>query len=171
MKLIYTNRGILTEERLREMIECGEQMEECGEVGSLDDMEPIRMRQGYHEMPLEPEMGAPAKVIVVRRLEEAGAEGSPAHSGNQGVAEVGPQGTAGSAASGNPGGANVVAEAFNRRAEALLEAWMEEEVEEELHGRQHELDLDDDGEIEASDLAMLRRGLRDKHVGKDRKRG
>jgi hypothetical protein len=66
----------------------------------------------------------------------------------------------------SPSGAAVVAERFHRRAEALLEAWLEEE----LHGDQDKLDLDDDGEIEASDLAMLRHGLTDKQVGEDRKR-
>ena len=48
--------------------------------------------------------------------------------------------------------------------------WMEVDMDEELHGDQDKLDLDDDGEIEASDLAMLRRGLTDKQVGEDRKR-
>ena len=165
MKLIYTNRGILTEERLREMKECGETMEECGEAGALDDMHPMRMAAGYHEMPLGSEMDRPSKIVVIRKLDEAGDEGTPSHSGNQGALEVGPQGTAGSAASGNPGGANVpdpmekrgeprvvispsndLKEAFNRRAEALLEAWMEESifedsVYEELHGDQDELDV------------------------------
>ena len=46
---------------------------------------------------------------------------------------------------------------------------VEEDIDEKLHGHQDKLDLDDDGKIEASDLKMLRRGLKDKHVGKDRK--
>lgn len=179
MKLIYTNYGILTEERVRELKECGYEMEECGCAGEMDDESPIRMGAGYHEMDEE----EPVKVVVIGPgqedvLEEGGMdgpEGSPGYSLNAGVANVGPQGTAGSAASANPGGANVPEptkrESFNRRAEALLEAWMKEEVEEKLHGDQDKLDLDDDGKIEASDLAMLRRGLRDKHVGIDRKRG
>jgi hypothetical protein len=173
MKLIYTNLGILTEERVRELKECGYDMKECGIAGGYDDEMPLRMGAGYHEMP-EHEM--PAKIIVVRGgleedvLEEGGmdgTEGSPGYSDNQGALGVGPQGTDGSAASGNPGGANTVRENFNRRAAALLEAWLEEE----LHGEQDKLDLDDDGEIEASDLMLLRRGLTDKQVGKDRKRG
>jgi hypothetical protein len=57
-------------------------------------------------------------------------------------------------------------ENYNRHVERILEAWMEEE----LHGDQDKLDLDDDGEIEASDLMLIRRGLKDKQVGKDRKR-
>ncbi len=172
MKLIYTNLGILTEERVRELKESGYDVQECGMAGGYDDEMPLRMGAGYHEMP-ENEM--PAKIIVVRGgLEEdvleEGDTSSPADGGSvtgTQAANVGPQGTAGSAASGNPGGANTTGESFNRRASALLEAWMEEE----LHGNQDKLDLDDDGEIEASDLMLLRRGLTDKQVGKDRKRG
>lgn len=171
MKLIYTNHGILTEERVRELRECGYEMEECGYAGAMDGESAIRMGGGYHDMdPEEPV----AKVVILgpgqEDVLEEGDTSSPADGGSvtgTQVGNVGPQGVAGSAASGNPGGANTVHESFNRRAERLLEAWMEEE----LHGDQDKLDLDDDGEIEASDLEMLRHGLKDKQVGKDRKRG
>ena len=190
MKLIYTNFGILTEERVRELKECGYEMDECGMAGEMAGPS-MRMGAGYHEMDEE----EPVKVVVIGPgqedvLEEGGmasTAGTPSYSSNQGVVELGPQGgIAGSAASGNPGGANVpnpmeprgkstvvitpsndIKESFNHRAERLLEEWMQEE----LHGDQDKLDLDDDGEIEASDLMLLRRGLRDKQVGKDRKRG
>ena len=181
MKLIYTNLGILTEERVRELKECGYEMEECGCAGELDDAMHMRGGADYHEMDhaMEEPETIVIKVVPEEGVLEEGDTSSPADGGSvtgTQAANVGPQGTAGSAASGNPGGANVPnsselkKEAFNRRASALLEAWMKEEVEEELHGDQKKLDLDDDGEIEASDLKMLRRGLRDKHVGKDRKR-
>lgn len=39
--------------------------------------------------------------------------------------------------------------------------------EEALKGKQKELDVDDDGKIEAEDFAKLRKGLRDKDVGDD----
>ena len=39
--------------------------------------------------------------------------------------------------------------------------------EEALKGKQKELDVDDDGKIEAEDFAKLRNGLRDKDVGED----
>ena len=166
VRLIYTNHGILTEERVRELKECGYEMEECG---SWDVKGPSMTAR--HDEPV-------AKVVILGPGEEdvleEGDTSSPADGGSvtgTQVANVGPQGTTGSAASGNPGGANTVHENFNRRAERLLEEWMKEEVEEELHGDQDKLDLDDDGKIEASDLKMLRRGLKDKQVGKDRKRG
>lgn len=196
VRLIYTNHGILTEERVRELKECGYRMEECGSW----DVEGPSM--GVSDRYMGDEMEEPvAKVLVVRggleegehqdnksgdqygnrnnytpgygSMEEASlTEGDTSVSiegtatGTQ-VGNVGPQGVTGSAASGIPGGANTVHESFNRRAERLLEAWMEEE----LHGGQVDLDLDDDGKIEASDLEMLRHGLTDKQVGKDRKRG
>lgn len=189
VRLVYTNHGILTEERVRELKECGYEMEECG---SWDVGGPTGLRSSDRYMGDEPV----AKVVIVgpgqEDVLEEGDTSTPADGGSvtgTQVGNVGPQGTPGSAASGNPGGANVPdplerrgeptvvitpsnkLESFNRRAEALLETWMKEEVEEELHGDQDKLDLDDDGKIEASDLAMLRRGLKDKHVGKDRKRG
>ena len=162
VRLIYTNHGILTEERVRELKECGYEMEECGSW----DVEGPKMRTQYDE-PV-------AKVVILgpgeEEVLEEGDTSTPADGGSvtgTQVANVAPQGITGSAASGYPGGANTVHESFNRRAERLLEAWMEEE----LHGDQDKLDLDDDGEIEASDLEMLRHGLKDKQVGKDRKRG
>lgn len=164
MKLIYTNRGILTEERVRELKECGYSMEECGSAGEMVGPS-MRMDDDY--------MGdrgsrGPVKVIVVGGQEDMLEEGdtsTPADSSVTGTQASGspPNGPAGAP---SPSGAAVTKEAFNRRAERLLEEWMKEE----LKGNQDELDLDDDGEIEASDLKMLRRGLRDKHVGKDRKR-
>ena len=39
--------------------------------------------------------------------------------------------------------------------------------EEALKGKQKELDVDDDGKIEAEDFAKLRKGLRDTDVGED----
>lgn len=185
VRLVYTNHGILTEERVRELKECGYEMEECGSW----DVEGPSMRT-QHDKPV-------SKVIILgpgqEDVLEEGDTSTPADGGSvtgTQVGNVGPQGgIAGSAASGNPGGANVPnpmerrgeptvvitpsnkLESFNRRAEALLETWMKEEVEEELHGDQDKLDLDDDGKIEASDLEMLRHGLTDKQVGKDRKRG
>jgi hypothetical protein len=182
MKLIYTNLGILTEERVRELKECGYGVDECGMAGEMAGPS-LRMGGGY----MGDEISEPVTRVVVvgpgqEDVLEEGDTSTPADGGSvtgTQVGNVGPQGVPGSAASGNPGGANVPnpsepktkKESFNHRAEALLEAWMKEEVEEELHGNQDKLDLDDDGEIEASDLAMLRRGLKDKHVGKDRKRG
>jgi hypothetical protein len=167
MKLIYTNYGILTEDRVRELKECGYGVDECGMAGSWGDETEMR---GFPE----DSEAAPAKVIIVRGMDEdmleEGDTSTPADGGSvtgTQVAVAMPSGPGGAPA---PSGASVVAEEFNRRAEALLEAWMKEEVEEELKGDQDKLDLDDDGKIEASDLKMLRRGLRDKHVGKDRKR-
>jgi len=164
IRLVYTNHGILTEERVRELKECGYEMEECGSW----DAEGPAMRVSDRYMGDEPE----AKVIVIRGpgqedVLEEGDTSSPADGGSVTGTQVAvgmPSGPGGAPA---PSGAAVVAERFNRRAEALLEAWMEEE----LHGDQDKLDLDDDGEIEASDLMLLRRGLTDKQVGKDRKRG
>lgn len=157
MKLVYTNRGILTEERLREMKECGETMEECGEAGALDDMHPMRMGAGYHEMDEE----EPVKVVILGPveedvLEEGGMEGSPGHSSNAGVANIGPQGTTGSAASANPGGANKVNEAFNRRAEALLEAWFMEEKKKKLSKKQRKLDINKNKKLDKFDFMALR---------------
>lgn len=172
MKLVYTNYGILTEERVRELKEYGLGVDECGMTGEMSGA-PIRMAHDYHDMD-EPEMGATPKIIVIRGegdMLEEGDTSTPADGGSvTGTQATGsaPNGPAGAP---SPSGAAVTKESFNRRAEALLEAWMKEEVEEELHGNQDKLDLDDDGEIEASDLALLRRGLKDKHVGKDRKRG
>lgn len=168
MKLIYTNYGILTEERVRELKECGYGVDECGMAGEMGGG-PIRMSADYHEMDGE----EPVRVVILgpgqEDVLEEGDTSTPADGGSvtgTQVAVAMPSGPGGAPA---PSGAAVTKEAFNRRAEALLETWMKEEVEEELHGNQDKLDLDDDGEIEASDLKMLRRGLRDKHVGKDRK--
>ena len=171
MKLIYTNFGILTEERVRELKECGYGVEECGMAGEMAGPS-MRMGGGY----MGDEMSEPVTRVVVvgpgqEDVLEEGDTSTPADGGSvTGTQATGsaPNGPAGAP---SPSGAAVTKESFNRRAEALLEAWMKEEVEEELHGNQDKLDLDDDGEIEASDLAMLRRGLKDKHVGKDRKRG
>lgn len=167
MKLIYTNHGILTEERVRELKECGYGIEECGMAGSMDDESPIRMGAGYHDMdPEEPV----AKVIILgpgqEDVLEEGDTSSPADGGSVTGTQVALAMPSGPGGAPSPSGAYVVAEKFNLRASALLEAWMEEE----LHGDQDKLDLDDDGEIEASDLEMLRHGLTDKQVGKDRKR-
>lgn len=168
MKLIYTNLGILTEERVRELKECGYGVDECGMAG---EMAGPSMRMGGGYLGDEPV----TRVVVVgpgqEDVLEEGDTSTPADGGSvTGTQASGspPNGPAGAPA---PSGAAVTREVFNRRAEALLEAWMKEEVEEELKGDQDKLDLDDDGEIEASDLKMLRRGLKDKHVGKDRKRG
>lgn len=169
MKLIYTNYGILTEERVRELKEYGYGVEECGMAGEMAGP-PMRMGGGY----MGDEVSEPVTKVVILEpgqdgvIEEGGmasTAGTQSYSSNQGVVEVGPQGgIAGSAASGNPGGANVpdpmekrgeprvvispsndLKEAFNRRAEALLEAWLEEEAKkeekDELHGDQDELDV------------------------------
>ena len=165
MKLIYTKYGILCEDRVRELKECGYEMEECG---SWDvDGPSMRMANGY----VGDEMEEPAtKVIVVRGGQEdvleEGDTSSPADGGSGTGTQVALAMPSGPAGAPSPSGAAVTKEAFNHRAERLLEAWLEEE----LHGDQDKLDLDDDGEIEASDLAMLRRGLTDKQVGEDRKR-
>jgi hypothetical protein len=145
MKLIYTNLGILTEDRVRELKECGYEMEECGMAGSYDDQEPLRMGADYHEMP---QHDMPAKIIVVRGgLEEdvleEGDTSSPADGGSvtgTQVAVAMPNGPAGAP---SPSGGAVVAETFNRRAEALLEAWLEEEKksDDDLEGDQDELDV------------------------------
>ena len=42
-------------------------------------------------------------------------------------------------------------------------------IKEELSKAQQKLDLDDDGEIEGSDLAGMRKGKKDKDVGSDKK--
>ena len=172
MKLVYTNYGILTEERVRELKECGYGVDECGMAGEMGGT-PIRMAHNYHDMD-EPEMDSPSKVIVISGEEDILEEGdtsTPADGGSVTGTQASGSAPNGPAGAPSPSGAAVTKEAFNRRAEALLEAWMKEEVEEELHGDQDKLDLDDDGEIEASDLMLLRRGLTDKQVGKDRKRG
>lgn len=202
IRMIYTNHGILTEEHVRDLKEYGYEMEECGswdvEGPSMgvsdrymgDEMEePVAkvlvvrggLEEGEHQdeddiygdrNKYTPGYGSMEEASLTEGDTSVSIEGTA--TGTQ-VGNVGSQGIPGSAASTNPGGANVPdptkKESFNRRAEALLETWMKEEVEEELHGDQDKLDLDDDGKIEASDLAMLRRGLKDKQVGKDRKRG
>jgi len=163
VKFIYTNHGILTEEHVRELKEDGYDLEECG---SWDVESPVvHMRHGMSD--------PSSKIILIRGdgLEE-GDTSSPADGGSVTGTQVGLSMPNGPGGSPSPSGANVPnssepkKEAYNRHVERLLEAWMEEE----LHGDQPELDLDDDGEIEASDLAMLRNGLTDKQVGKDRKR-
>jgi hypothetical protein len=162
MKYIYTNYGILTEERVRELQEYGYGVDECGYAG---EMEPRRM--GGFPDSLEQ---APTKVILIRGADEEmleeGDTSTPADGGSVTGTQVMVAMPSGPGGAPSPSGAQVTKESFNRRVEALLEAWMEEE----LHGDQDKLDLDDDGEIEASDLALLRRGLKDKHVGSDRKR-
>ena len=198
IRMIYTNHGILTEEHVRDLKEYGYEMEECGswdvEGPSMgvsdrymgDEMEePVAnvlvvrgsgLEEGEHQddkygdrSNYSPDYGSMEEASLTEGDTSVSIEGTA--TGTQ-VGNVGPQGIPGSAASVNPGGANVPnpsepkKEAFNHRAEALLEAWLEEE----LHGDQDKLDLDDDGEIEASDLEMLRHGLKDKQVGKDRKR-
>lgn len=157
IRMVYTNHGVLMEERVRELREYGYEMEECGSW----EIEGPSMRT-HHDEPV-------AKVVILGPGEEdvleEGDTSSPdggSVTGTQVVLAM-PSGPPGAP---SPYGAYVVAEKFNLRASALLEAWMEEE----LHGDQDKLDLDDDGEIEASDLEMLRHGLTDKQVGKDRKR-
>lgn len=190
IRMIYTNHGILTEEHVRDLKECGYEMEECGSW----EVEAPSMR--VYDRYMGDEMEEPvAKVLVVRgsgleegehqddkygdrsnyspdygSMEEAslteGDTSSPADGGSVTGTQVALAMPSGPGGAPSPSGAAVTKEAFNHRAEALLEAWLEEE----LHGDQDKLDLDDDGEIEASDLAMLRRGLTDKQVGEDRKR-
>jgi hypothetical protein len=157
IRMIYTNHGILTEEHVRDLKEYGYEMEQCGSW----EVEGPNMRT-HHDEPV-------AKVVILgpgqEDVLEEGDTSSPdggSVTGTQ-VALAMPSGPAGAP---SPSGAAVTKEAFNHRAERILEAWLEEE----LHGDQDKLDLDDDGEIEASDLEMLRHGLKDKQVGKDRKR-
>jgi hypothetical protein len=181
IRMIYTNHGILTEEHVRELKEYGYEMEECG---SWEVENPVvHMSHGMSD--------PSSKIILIRGdgLEE-GDTSSPADDGSVTGTQVALSMPNGPGGSPSPSGANVPyssepnskpdvvvppsmdmkRENYNRHVERLLEAWMEEEVEEELHGDQDKLDLDDDGEIEASDLAMLRHGLTDKQVGEDRKR-
>ena len=190
IRMIYTNHGILTEEHVRDLKEYGYEMEECGSW----DVEGPSM--GVSDRYMGDEMEEPvANVLVVRgsgleegehqddkygdrsnyspdygSMEEAslteGDTSSPADGGSGTGTQVALAMPIGPGGAPSPSGAAVTEEAFNHRAERLLEAWLEEE----LHGDQDKLDLDDDGEIEASDLAMLRRGLTDKQVGEDRKR-
>lgn len=148
MKLIYTNYGILTEERVRELRECGYELEECGVAGGYDDSMPMRMGAGYHEM----DMAKPEGVTVIKLVPggpmeedvlEEGDTSNPADGGSvTGTQEAvaPPHGAAGAP---SPSGAYVTKEAFNRRAEALLEAWMKEEKDEDddLEGDQDELDV------------------------------
>lgn len=171
IRMIYTNHGILTEEHVRDLKECGYEMEECGSW----EVEGPSMRVSDRYMGDEPV----SKVVILGLgegvLEEGGmdgTEGSPGYSGNQ-VANVGQQGVAGSAASGNPGGANVPdstkTESFNRRAERLLEAWLEEEVEEELHGDQDELDIAPPfGKLTGADFRNL--GKKSEHKKEEHKK-
>lgn len=156
LRLVYTNHGILTEERVRELKECGYEMEECGSWDAegpamMDEPKVIVIRSGLEEEAEQddkygdrghysPGYGSMEEDVLEEGDTSIAADGGSV-TGTQ-AGNVGPQGTAGSAASGNPGGANTVKESFNRRAEALLEAWMEEETEEEeLHGDQKELDV------------------------------
>jgi len=158
IRMIYTNHGILTEEHVRDLKECGYEMEECGSW----EVEGPSMRT-HHDEPV-------AKVVILgpgqEDVIEEGDTSSPSVGGSGPGTQVAVGMPSGPGGAPSPSGAAVVAERFNRHAEALLEAWLEEE----LHGDQDKLDLDDDGEIEASDLAMLRHGLTDKQVGEDRKR-
>jgi len=158
IRLVYTNHGILTEEHVRELKEYGYEMEECGSW----EVEGPSMRT-HHDEPV-------AKVVILgpgqEDVIEEGDTSSPSVGGSGPGTQVAVGMPSGPGGAPSPSGAAVVAERFNRHAEALLEAWLEEE----LHGDQDKLDLDDDGEIEASDLAMLRHGLTDKQVGEDRKR-
>jgi hypothetical protein len=183
MKFIYTNYGILTEDHVRELKEYGYGVDECGSW-DVEEGAPLRMSNGY----IGDEMEAPSsKVILIRGggLEE-GDTSSPADGGSVTGTQVALSMPNGPGGAPSPSGANVPnssepkskpdvvvppsmdmkRENYNRHVERILEAWMEEE----LHGDQDKLDLDDDGEIEASDLMLIRRGLKDKQVGKDRKR-
>lgn len=157
MKLIYTNYGILTEERLREMKECGYNMDECGMAGEMGGPS-MRMGHGYHDMDEEEPV---AKVIIIGGEEDMlveggvdGPEGSPGFAGNQ-IANVGPQGTPGSAASGNPGGANIVEEAFNQFAEYLLDTWLHEEKKKKLSKKQKKLDINKNHKLDKFDFLAL----------------
>jgi len=156
LRLVYTNHGILTEERVRELKESGYEMEECGSWDAegpamMDEPKVIVVRSGLEEEAEQDDKYgdrdhySPGYGSMEEDVLEEGDTSSPAVGGSvtgTQAANVGTQGIAGSAASGNPGGANTVQESFNRRAEALLEAWMEEETEEEeLHGDQEELDV------------------------------
>lgn len=153
MKLIYTNYGILTEERVRELKECGYGVDECGMAGSWGEDAEMH----FPETEEEPV----AKVIVIRGpgqedvLEEGGPEGSPGYSLNAGVATVGPQGTPASAASGNPGGANIVEEAFNQFAEYLLDTWLHEEKKKKLSKKQKKLDINKNHKLDKFDFLAL----------------
>lgn len=187
IRMVYTNHGVLMEERVRELREYGYEMEECGSW----EVEGPSMRVSDRYMGDEMEEPV-AKVLVVRgsgleegehqddkygdrnkyspgygSMEESslteGETSSPADGGSvtgTQVGNVGPQGIPGSAASGNPGGANVPnssepktkKEAFNHRAERILEAWMEEE----LHGDQDKLDINKNNKLDKFDFMALR---------------
>jgi len=147
MKLIYTNLGILTEERVRELKECGYEMEECGVAGGYDDSMPMRMGARYHEM--DGAMEEPEAIIIKVAPEEGmleeGDTSSPADGGSVTGTQVAVGIPSGPGGAPSPAGAAVTAEAFNHRAEALLEAWMKEEKEkdedDDLEGDQDELDV------------------------------
>lgn len=179
MKLIYTNLGILTEERVHELKECGYGVDECGIAGTMDDEHPLRMGAEYHEMDEE----EPVKLIIIGSREDdmlgeggmASTAGTPSYSSNQGVVEIGPQGIAGSAASVNPGGANVpnpmeprgrekvvispsnqLTEAYNQFAEYLLDTWLIEEKKKKLSKKQRKLDINKNKKLDKFDFMALR---------------
>ena len=180
MKLIYTNLGILTEERVRELKEMGYDLQECGCAGVMDNDHAIRMGAGYHEMDEE----EPVKVVIIGSGEDgmlgeggmASTAGTPSYSSNQGVVEVGPQGIPGSAASAAPGGANVpdpmarpglskvvitpsneIKEAYNDFAEYLLDSMLneEEEKKKKLTKKQKKLDINKNNKLDKFDFMAL----------------
>jgi hypothetical protein len=182
IRLVYTNHGILTEERVRELKECGYGVDECG---SWDVESPVvHMSHGMSD--------PSSKIILIRGdgLEEGDtsspADGGGSVTGTQ-VALSMPNGPGGSP---SPSGANVPnssepkskpdvvvppsmdmkKENYNRHVERLLEAWMEEEVEEELRGDQNELDVAPPfGELTGADFKNLgkKSSYKAKHEEKD----
>lgn len=153
LRLVYTNHGILTEERVRELKESGYEMEECGSWDAegpamMDEPKVIVIRSGLEEEAEQDDKYgdrghySPGYGSMEEDVLEEGDTSSPADGGSVTGTQVAvgmPSGPGGAPA---PSGAAVTSEGFNRRAEALLEAWMEEETEEEeLHGDQEELDV------------------------------
>lgn len=174
MKLVYTNLGILTEERVRELRECGSGVDECGMAGSWGDDTEMR---GFPEDSEK----APTKVIIIRgtdedMLDEADTS-NPAVGGSVTGTQASisaPYGPAGAQSPSGPGAQSLAQspsappgaqspsdqaatkEAFNRRAEALLEAWFMEEKKKKLSKKQRKLDINKNKKLDKFDFMALR---------------
>lgn len=154
MKLIYTNYGILTEERVRELKECGYDMDECGMAGEMGGPS-MRMGHGYHDMDEEEPV---AKVIIIGGEEDMLEEGdtsTPADGGSVTGTQATGSGPNGPAGAPSPSGAAVTKESFNRRAEDLLETWLNEEKKKKLSKKQKKLDINKNHKLDKFDFLAL----------------
>lgn len=154
MKLIYTNYGILTEEHVRELKECGYDMDECGMAGEMGGPS-MRMGHGYHDMDEEEPV---AKVIIIGGEEDMLEEGdtsTPADGGSVTGTQATGSGPNGPAGAPSPSGAAVTKESFNRRAEDLLETWLNEEKKKKLSKKQKKLDINKNHKLDKFDFLAL----------------